>query len=218
MKILGIFLGRASNIISATLHASLIYADIVDAKHNWMKFTENSDENPVLQEGCSWNKNIGGFLFLPWWSSRCLRGRKITSSLSRPVSWMASFWPAGGNIIPEICVAISNEKPCILNSHCMIACWCLVKNSVMPYLNLYIQSDSSLAVSSDLHIFEWLPQSFAIPWVRSFGISPLSPLWLVAVAHVSPLQKYPLSPHASEWHPFFTWGRRTRSYKRSGES
>lgn len=43
--------------------------------------------------------------------------RKITPSLSRPVSWTESFWPAGGNIIPEIRVAVGNEKTCTLNKH-----------------------------------------------------------------------------------------------------
>lgn len=36
--IIGIFLRCASNIISVTLHASLIYADILEEKHSCIKF------------------------------------------------------------------------------------------------------------------------------------------------------------------------------------
>lgn len=67
----------------------------------------------------------------------------------------------------------------------------------------------TLICSPYLHIFEWLPRSSALPWVRSFGISPLSPLLACYCSScfflgvTSPLQKHPHLSHASVWHPFF---------------
>ena len=72
-----------------------------------------------------------------------------------------------------------------------------------------IKQTPTLICSPYLHIFEWLPRSFALPWVMSFGISPLSPLLASYCSScfflgvTSPLQKYPLLSHASVWHPFF---------------
>ena len=72
-----------------------------------------------------------------------------------------------------------------------------------------------------LHIFEWLPQSFARPWVRSFGISPLSPLLACYCGSyfflgvTSPLQKYPLLSRASLWHPSFSQGRGTQQREKT---
>lgn len=53
-------------------------------------------------------------------------------------------------------------------------------------------------MSPDLHIFEWLPQSSAILWVRSFGISPISPLMVCYCSSCFSLTKIPTS------HPCFS--------------
>lgn len=101
-----------------------------------------------------------------------------------------------------------------------IACWHLVKNAVKYYLNMSIEADPNFDVSPYLHIFEWLPQSFVIPWLRSFGISPLSPLqasycsscFFLGIS--SPLQKYPLLSCALVWLSSFSLGKGNPDGKR----
>ena len=91
----------------------------------------------------------------------------------------------------------------------------------MYHLNMDIEADPNFDVSPYLHIFEWLPQSFVIPWLRSFGISPLFPFQAYYCSSCfflgisAPLQKYPLLSRALVCLPSFSRGKGLRLKERA---